>query len=385
MNKNSSVLQISILVFLLFFQTSSNTITPDHSDTHIRSALTHFHLFIESTLDMWDVPGAAVTIVRNDTVVFLRGYGVCRLGHSEPVDEHTVFRTASVSKGFASALTGLIVEEGMLAWEDPVIDYLPDFRLEDSLHARSLTIEHLLSHSSGLMPHAYDDLLEANVPYKKILDDLHKVPILCVPGQCYGYQNILYSLIGDVLETVTGESYESLLHQRVFEPLDMDDASVGWVAYTTTENRVIPHKRRNYRYTPTQDKKAYYSVAPAAGVNASISDMAQWLRAMMGGCKSTLSRELIIQLTAPQIRTRQELRRFHWNGKLTDAYYGLGWRIFHYDGHTVIHHSGGIEGYMAEVSFIPEENIGIAVLFNAMPYDFFSPTFFDIYFAGEHP
>ena len=375
----------SILCFILLFsfalEDSLNSIAPARRNARLQDFLTDFDAFVHRTLNAWNMPGAAITVVRNDTVVFLRSYGVRERGKPDPIDEHTVFRTASVSKGFAAALSGLLVRENLLNWEDPVTDYCRDFRLADSSHTNGITVEHLLSHTTGLMPHAYDDLLEADVPYSRIIAGLPEVPIIGPPGECYGYQNVLFSLIGKILEKATGETFEELLRSRIFDPLGMCDASVGWDAYQASENRVRPHKRRYYRYAPTRDKKAYYAVLPAAGVNASISDMARWLRAMMGGFPDILPPSIIEEITTPRIITRRELRRFHWNGKLTDAHYGLGWRIFHYDGRVVIHHSGGIEGYMSEVSFLPEENIGIAVLFNAMPYDFLSPAFFDLYFT----
>ena len=290
-----------------------------------------------------------------------------------------MFRIASVSKTFASTLTGLLVEEGVLGWNDRVHTYLPNFSLKDSVNTHRLTIRHILSHTSGLIPHTYDNLIEADQPYRKIVDALKDVSILGRPGKRYGYQNVVFSLIGDIIESATGKTYETLVNEKLFKPLEMTDASVGWDAYLAETNRASPHTVQYYTWKAVNDKKAYYSVPPSAGVNASISDMAQWLRAQMGATPEIVSHAILQNIHTPRVRTPGELPRYHWNGRVRDAYYGMGWRVFDYEGYTMVTHSGGIEGYLVQLAFIPELKIGMVVLMNSRIIDFLLPTFFDMY------
>jgi beta-lactamase class C len=334
---------------------------------------------VQTTLDDWKLPGAAITIVKDTDIVFMKGYGMRKVGQPEPIDIHTVFRIASVSKTFASVLTGLLVEEDLLDWKDRIVEHIPDFCLKDTAATRQLTINHLLSHTSGLMPHAYDNLIEAEIPYKTIIQELKNIPVVGTPGNHYGYQNVFYSLIGDIVEKITWIPYEELIAQRLFYPLGMEDASLGWDAYMAETNRASPHISRYYRWIPVHDKKAYYSVLPSAGVNASISDMAQWLRAMMGGRSDVIPSKILQMVHARRIRTPGERRRYHWNGRVSNTYYGMGWRIFDYTGHTMITHSGSVEGYLAQMAFIPDLSIGIVVLMNSRRTDTLVPTFFDMY------
>ena len=372
--------RISLLLLILAVPVSSlSPALKTRNESRLNAVLHDFDAFVEITLDAWNLPGMAIAVVENDSIVFLKGYGVRRVGKPDPIDTHTVFRIASVSKTFASTLTGLLVEEGVLNWTDRVYEYLPNFSLKDSVNTYRLTIRHILSHTSGLIPHTYDNLIEANQPYRKIVRALKDVPLMGQPGKRYGYQNVVFSLIGDVIESATGTSYETLVRDKLFEPLEMTDASLGWNAYLAKTNRASPHIVQHYTWKAMDDKKAYYSVLPSAGVNASISDMAQWLRAQMGAKPDIVSTAILQGIHTPRVRTPGELPRYHWNGRVRNAYYGIGWRIFDYAGYTMITHSGGIEGYLTQLAFIPDLKIGLVVLMNSRKIDFLLPTFFDMY------
>lgn len=372
----------TIFIFILLLipkSLSLNAVDVSKRTSHLNSVLIEFDAFVEETMETWGIPGAAIAIVQSGNTVFMKGYGVRELGQSDAIDNQTVFRIASVSKPFTSTLTGLLVQEGILDWDDRIIDYLPDFTLQDTSNTHRLTIRHLLSHTSGLVPHAFDDLLESNVPYPKIVEELKNAPIVNKVGIQYGYQNMLFGLIGDLIETATGRSYENLVKDRLFMPLGMKDASMGWDAYMAAPNRAHPHVRRNYLWKVARDKQAYYSVLPSAGINASISDMAQWLRAQMGGMPEIIPLEVLQETWTPIIRTPGERRKYYWNGRVRDTYYGMGWRIFDYAGYTMITHSGGIQGYLSQIAFIPDQNIGIVVLMNSQRINFLLPTFFDMF------
>ena len=182
-----------------------------------------------------DIPGGAYAIVQGNRIIATAGFGVRQLGQPEPVDPYTVFRIASVSKTFAAGLASVLEQQGHFSWDDKLVDYLPGFSFKSKKYNRQLKLKHLLSQSTGVMPNAYDNLIEANVPLERILPQFGKIDPLCPPGQCYGYQNVLFSLIEPVMQQATGKNYAQLLQERIFTPLQLPTASVGLDGFFSTE------------------------------------------------------------------------------------------------------------------------------------------------------
>ncbi|MFC7048629.1 serine hydrolase domain-containing protein [Emcibacter nanhaiensis] len=324
-----------------------------------------FDRLFQQELARANVPGGAYAIVKGDKIISIRGYGVREMGGSAPVDEHTVFRLASVSKTFAAGLSMKLVQEHKFSLEDHLVAYMPEFRFKTDHLADQVQLKHLLSHSAGVMPNAYDNMLEANVPLPKIVTSFNKVDPMCDPGQCYGYQNVLYGLIGPVIEKTTLHTYEDLINDRIFKPLDMENASVGFDGYMHSKNRATPHVRTRKGWLKSRVKPAYYEVLPAAGVNASVSDMASWLMAQLGHRPDVLPPQVLNSLQEKRIRTKKELRRRDWRRYLKDAYYGLGWRIYQFGKEQLIYHGGWVAGFRADVAFSPKRDVGLVILLNA--------------------
>ncbi len=348
---------------------------------HLIDAINRFETFVLDTMQRRQLPGLAVAIVRGNQIVYLNSFGVKEVGNPDPIDIHTIFRLASVSKGFASVLTGVLVQQGLLHWDDKVTKYLPNFRLHDAKNTQNLTIRHLLNHTTGLPQHTYTDLVEQNLTFPEMVSRLSAVPLIAPVGKIYTYQNVIYSLIGDVVQSATGRPYQELVAELIFEPLGMVDASLGKDGFLSSNNRALPHIQRNGGWITAPFREAYYNVLPAAGVNASIYDMAQWLRAMLGAAPHAISLETIQEVTTPSIRSPRERWKHRWREQVRDAHYGLGWRIYDYAGHKLVYHGGWIQGYRAEIGFMPDQKIGIAVLMNfeSLVAIEFLPTFFDIY------
>lgn len=379
-------LRFSFIALFFIFQIRplSPNANPDRLSP-LNQILADFDLFVHYTLEDWEIPGAAIGIVHQDSIVFLKGYGVRKIGENKKIDANTVFRIASVSKGFASTLAGLLVDEGILHWDDRLIEHLPNLIVGSASRTKQMTLRHLVSHTTGIVPHAFDNLIESNTDYRTIVDELKTAGSIGPVGSTYAYQNVVYSLIGDVIEKAANESYKTLVEDRLFRPLGMDDASIGWAGLLSTDNRASPHIQRYYKYRAVRDRRAYYSVNPAAGVNASITDMSKWLKAQMGGFPHIIPPFVLEQIHTPVIRTPGERRRYYWNGRVSSTQYGLGWRIFDYAGHNMITHSGGIQGYLAQLAFIPEEGVGIVILFNSRRIDYLVPTFFDMFLGLDEP
>ena len=312
------------------------------------------------------IPGLAVAIVQNGRVLSARGYGVTDARNGEPVDAHTVFRLASLSKSFAGTVTGMLVNDGVLRWDSRLTDYVPSFRLSSPDAAQQVTVADLLSHRTGLTHNAYDRDLEGNADFHALTMKMATAPMTCAPGECYAYQNVAFSLVGDVVFAATGQFYSEEVVRRIFKPLGMHDASYGLEGIEASARWAKPHVRGGGGWVPLRPKPTYYRVAPAAGVNASISDMAQYLIAQTGHRPDVLPAPLLATLHSSLIETPGELRGASWRRtRLSSAGYALGWRVFDYAGHDLIFHGGAVQGYRGAMALLPDRDLGIAILWNS--------------------
>jgi beta-lactamase class C len=198
-----------------------------------------------------------------------------------------------------------------------------------------------------------------------LIDKLKEVPLACEVGDCYGYQNITFSLIGDITYAVSGDFFYHQVEKRLFHPLGMATATYGKDALESSRSWARPHAHRGRQWKPFEISEAYYHVPPAAGVNASIKDMTQWLIAQMGRRPEVLSPELLETLHTPEVNTPTERRASPWRrARLRDAHYALGWRIYDYAGETLVFHAGAVRGYRAVIGFLPREQFGAVMLWN---------------------
>ena len=314
------------------------------------------------------VPGLAMAIVHDGRVLSARGYGITDVRAAEPVDAHTVFRLASLSKSFAGTIAGVLVSEGALRWDSKVVDYLPGLRLADPQAAQRVTVADVLSHRVGLGRHTYDRDIERGADYNSLVHKLSDAPMTCAPGACYSYQNVAFSLVGDVVFATSGQFYNEAVSRRLFKPLGMNDASFGLEGIQSSPRWAKPHVRGGRGWTSLMPKPTYYRVAPAAGVNASISDMAQWLIAHTGHRPDVLPAPLLATLHSPIVGTPGEMqsRAGSWRRqRLNAAGYGLGWRVYDYAGHRVVFHGGAVQGYRGLMAMVPERGLGLVVLWNS--------------------
>lgn len=311
------------------------------------------------------IPGMAMAIVENGRIVSARGYGVTDVQAAEPVDSHTVFRLASLSKAFAGTVTGMLVSEGALRWDSHIDQFMPELQLSMPGAAQQLTVAEVLSHRVGLTHNAFDRAIEDNADYRSLVQRLAYAPMACAPGQCYAYQNVAFSLIGDVVFAATGHFFSETVTSRIFKPLGMDDASYGLDGIENSQSWAKPHVRAAGGWVSLIPKPTYYRVAPAAGVNASISDMAQWLVAQTGHRPDLLPDSLLATLHAPVIDTPDQMRSSWRRARVSAAGYGIGWRAYDYAGHRVVYHAGAVQGYRGMIALVPERDLGVVILWNA--------------------
>ena len=329
-----------------------------------REAYAEFVDWLKLAADEKGIPGAALAVVSREGILHLQTWGVKSVVENASVNIDSIFRIASMSKTFAGAAATLLVNQNLQTWDVQVSDLFPQLQLGTGRSSQAITLKHLVSHSTGLMPHSYSNMLDAGVAYEKIKEKFSQIPTVCAPGRCYGYQNVVFSLIADVVEESTGSSYEDYLTEELFVPLGMLTASVGIGAYESNPDATSPHQLVRSRWKTTSTNPAYYTTAPAAGINASILDMTLWLRANLGAFPELMSENFLAELHEPVIPTPRGNYFNRWRG-LEHAYYARGWRVFDYKGMRAIHHGGGVRGYRSEMAFVPEANIGMVLLFNA--------------------
>lgn len=360
--------------YIAFAQTSSAAVpyiqlSPEN--TMLEPALPSFRMadfaeylqWLDDEINSLGIPGAAMAIVTADSVLDVHTWGVRNLEQGMPVDSRTLFRIASVSKTFAGAVTAKLVHDRKQSWDTPVISILPQFAIGTGASTRQMTLRHILSHSTGLMPHAYSNMLDSGVTYDKIQAKFKEIPTVCAPGRCYGYQNVVFSLVSDIVEVTEQESYAQYVQERIFAPLGMSTASVGLEGYSGAENVSAAHQFRGEAWRVAPTNAAYYSVGPAAGVNASVEDMMLWAQANLGAFPMVLPKDVLFEQQSPVIETPRGSYFNRWP-RLDKAWYGLGWRVFDYAGVRVIHHGGGVRGFRSELVLVPALNIAMIALFN---------------------
>ncbi len=358
-------------------QREKNAFVSRQDNPFVARALTEFEGFIKTALANRQAPGAAVAVVKDTSIIFLKGYGLRNTRKSDSVDTHTIFRLGSVSKSVTATLASVLVKEGLLHWDDPVIKYLPDFKLKSEEATRRLTLRHLLSHTIGLPYHAFTIMVEDHAPFDTLVDHLKDLDLIGKPGEIYSYQNVGFSLIGKVIEKATGKKLEEVFMDKLFRPLGMTGASASYEKIMQRNNVAMPH----YLTKPDRISSTYYSVAPAGGINASIQDMGLWLKALMGSNPRVLSPHELNEIFRPQIKAIARNHNFWQWKRVRQSYYGLGWRIITFNTDTIYYHGGFVNNYRCEVAVNQRKKIAIALLVNSPGRlaDQGVPQFFKIY------
>lgn len=317
---------------------------------------------ISKLMDRDDMVGLSVAIVEDGHLIFAEGYGETLKGSKDKVTADTVFRWASVSKGLAATAVLMVAEDGHFGLGSPIRAHAPSLALPDAEYP--VTVKDILTHQTGIGDYAYDTRLEDNKSARTIRSELKTLPRICKPGTCHNYQNVTFDAVAEMIETATGLPYKAVVNERLFEPLKMSSASLTWDGLTRSKSWARPHNRKGAPFRRV--KKSYYKVPAAAGVNSSVKDLAKWMQAQMRAGETYFTEKTQNELHKPRVKTAKENRRMrrHYHA-LKDAHYGLGWRTYDYDGHTVVGHRGAVQGYRALVLFDPEKKTGIAALWNS--------------------
>lgn len=322
--------------------------------------------YIAKAVKDWRIPGLAIAVVANDSLVFAKGYGVLDLAKPERVNEHTRFAIGSTTKAMTSAALGMLVDEGKLKWDDHVIDYLTDFRLYDPWVTRELTIRDLLTHRTGLPS---TDLMwaRADLSPEEMMRRLRFVRPSSSFRSQMEYQNNTYAMGGAIVAKVSGVPWEDFVRARIFAPLGMMESEPLVSGLPGKPNVATPHDliRDTVRQVPIRTTDP---VASAGSVWSSVSDMAKWMRFILDsgrvGTKRLLAPATFTELLTPQIRAPTGLYPALALSKPHAFSYALGWFVQDYQGQTVWMHTGSIDGMSALIGLMPDRRVGVYVLAN---------------------
>ncbi len=334
-----------------------------------------FDAYVRRVMETFTVPGLSVAIVKDGKVVLAKGYGVRRMGNPAPVDARTRFGIASNTKLFTATALALLVEEGKVGWDKPVIDYLPAFAMSDPYVTREMTVRDLLVHRSGLGLGAGDLLWWPPSTYdrKEIARRLRYIPLSTSFRSAYAYDNVLYLVAGEVIEAVSGQTWEEFVRRRILDRVGMRDSDVRHSGAAEGGNVAGTHAEVNDTVRPVAPF-ASDNTNPAGGIMSGASDMAKWMMVQLDSGRVADGSHLFSPATTTQLwrevtptpignpPTSVAKPLAHLRANM--AGYALGLNVRDYRGRILRQHTGGLPGYLSKVAMIPELRLGVAVLTN---------------------
>jgi CubicO group peptidase (beta-lactamase class C family) len=320
-------------------------------------------LFVLEQLAAWEVPGCAIAAVRDGRVVLASGWGQRDLDTKLPVTPDTLFAIGSTTKAFTAATVGALVDDGLLEWERPLRDYVPELRLSDPVVTDRLTVVDLLSHRSGLPRHEMVWLGHPDRSRAELVRRLRFLPLSKDLRQAFQYSNLGYMMAGYVAEVLSGTSWEDYLRGRLLTPLGMIRSNLSVEEMSADPDHATAYERRQGVTGPVPQRPVN-AMAPAGAVNSCATDLARWLLAQLGDGQvdgkavmspGTVARQHEAHIALPEDRTFPASTRHA---------YGLGWLLGRYRDHRLLEHSGGIDGFQTECMLLPDDGIGVAVMTN---------------------
>jgi len=333
-----------------------------------RDPLAGLQTSIPAAMARWEVPGLAVAVVKDQKVVFARGFGVRSVTEGGAVDADTLFGIGSNTKAFTATALGLLVHEGRLGWDDPVLRYLPEFQMFDPLVTSKITVRDLLCHRSGLATFA-GDLMAFGSVYDRaeVIRRIRFIEPAYDFRAGFGYSNLMFLVAGQIIPRAGGASWDDFVRQRFFIPLGMARSSTSLGELLAAANVAAPHGLIDGKVVPIPHDNVD-NIAPAGAINSSANDMARWLLLQTGN-GSYDGRQMVDPSVISETRTLHNAipvgeAATKLNPWTHFAGYGLGWGLSDYRGRLLVSHTGGLNGMISMVAIVPEENLGVVVLTN---------------------
>lgn len=349
----SILLFVFVSNFTLFSQDIPSFIT-DSLDSYVNRGLAN-----------WQIPGAAVLVIKDGKVIVAKAYGVKELGTNDRVDENTLFMIGSNTKAFTGTALALLESEGKLKLEDKVVQYLPDFKMKDPWITKELNMVDIVSHRMGLATFQGDFMYwTSDLTMDEVIEKFGKLTPKYDFRTRYGYTNAGYAIAGKIIEKVTGLTWAEYIKENIFTPLKMDRTLALSADYMQADNIAKPHTFIDGKMSvlPIQNID---NLAPCGSIGSSINDLSHWIIAQLDSGKFDGKVEIpysVLQRTRKpesiQDRVKHPFNNGHFN------LYGLGWGLMDYEGTEIVSHTGGVNGFVTSVTLLPEEKLGIVVLTN---------------------
>jgi len=328
----------------------------------LNDKLDRLRVVVDSLRKVWKVPGVGLGIVKDDKVILSEGFGQRNVKDSLPVTPQTLFAIGSCTKAFTTAALGILVDDGKLEWDKPVKQYLPTFKMYDDFATQRMTVTDLITHRSGLPRH---DFMWYNSTFSR-RDIFNRLQYL-EPNKDFRtdwqYQNIMFMTAGYLLEQVSGGTWESFVRDRIFEPLGMKSSNFSVDESQKASDFAFPYRevKDTVKLIPFRN---ITTAGPAGSINSNVNEMLEWVRLHLNkgkvGDKQLLSVAAMTNIHSPHMVMPQS----SLNKEVLNSNYALGWVSEVYRGHQVVEHGGNIDGFSAQVTMLPQDNIGIVVLTN---------------------
>ncbi len=334
---------------------------------------------VKRTMKAFDVPGIAIAVVKDGQVVAARGFGVRKLGEPAQVDGKTLFEIASNSKAFTAAALAMLVDEGKLKWDDPVVKHLPDFQMYDAYVTREMTVRDLLTHRSGLGLGAGDLLWWPTTTFStdEIIEKLRYIRPATSFRNSYAYDNLLYIVAGKIIARKSGKSWGDTVRERILAPIGMNTTTTSLAENEGNPNASNAHSKIKDKITAVKSMPVANAVG-AVGINTNAEDIAKWMQVLLdngrvAGARGADGKELRLwsDAQAREMWTAQTPMKINTPKPPLAATkpnfyaYGLGFQLRDYKGQLVAMHGGALQGFYSRVLLVPESKLGIAILTNA--------------------
>jgi CubicO group peptidase (beta-lactamase class C family) len=320
---------------------------------------------LSATLAAWNAPGLAVSVVKDGEVIFIKGFGVRKLGGG-PVTPETKYAIASTTKAFTTTAMAILADDGKMSWDDPVRKHLPTFRLSDPLADQHVTLRDLVSHRTGISRN--DQLwLSTVLGREELMARIAFLPLARPFRALYQYQNILYMAAGEAVGKASGGTWEDFVHKRILAPLGMNGTDFSARDAYKAADLAMPYAKRDGQVRE-QEWRTYDNIGGAGAMNSTLADMTLWLRMQLAGGifkdQRIVSAKNLRETHTPQMIMPLDEEWREANPESNMAAYGLGWIVQDYRGRHMVSHGGSLHGFRSIVAMLPNEGIGLVAWTN---------------------